>query len=341
MKTIERLDEALRRAQRRPGINILRVAAAVQDGETITFGSTVFEIDFSAVSAITAGRTRVNLSGSATLAAASKVLTFAANIADGDTVTIGATTYTFKTALTAPTTAGQVLIGADLTASRDNLVAAIMAAAGAGTTYGSLTTANASVSAVATSTDAITATAKAKGTVGNSIAIAEASTQLSWAGGAVALSGGVDATAGEFTTALAALTPENIKLDRISANEVLFTDVSRLGTVRALACSDTMAGSNNAWAAANTYGYEGEPDTPPARASALRVPNATEVALGTLHVPLSFVPTKAVVQVRVTSTGAVKAWGGLVTITSKRVTLTNNGTADFAATDTITLDASE
>lgn len=341
MKTLTQLDEALRLAHRRPGINLLRVASAVQDGETVTFGTTVFEVDFSAVSAITAGRTRVNLSGSPTLAAASKVLTFAGNPSDGDTVTIGATTYTFKTALTAATTANEVLIGADAEESRDNLVAAINKATGGGTLYGSDTVANASATAAASSTDAITATAIAKGTVGNSIAIAEASSQLSWAGGATALSGGVDATAAEFTTALAALTPENIKLERISANEVLFTDMSRLGTARALACSETMAGSNNAWAAVATYGFEGAPDTPLARASALRVPNATEVALGSVHIPFSFTPTKVIAQVRVTSGGAAKAWGGTVTITGKRVSLTNNGTNDFAATDTITVEASE
>ena len=66
------------------------------------------------------------------------------NPGNGETVTIGARTYTFVTTLTA---ANQVKIGADPAASGANLVAAIGAGPGAGTAYGSGTVAHADVNA--------------------------------------------------------------------------------------------------------------------------------------------------------------------------------------------------
>jgi len=66
-------------------------------------------------------------------------------LTNGDTVTIGGQTYTFQTSLT--DTANFVLIGANASASLDNLKSAINATAGAGTTYGTGTVANASVTA--------------------------------------------------------------------------------------------------------------------------------------------------------------------------------------------------
>jgi len=62
-----------------------------------------------------------------------------------ETVTIGATTYTWKS--TVSTTANQVKIGTDFRDSMANLVAAINAGTGSGTLYGSSTTANASCTA--------------------------------------------------------------------------------------------------------------------------------------------------------------------------------------------------
>lgn len=69
---------------------------------------------------------------------ASGTITFSANPANNDTVTVDGVVYTFKTALTP--TANEVLIGADLYASIDNLAAAINGNAGAGTTYATGTT---------------------------------------------------------------------------------------------------------------------------------------------------------------------------------------------------------
>jgi|GEM_PF-1012899 len=92
--------------------------------------------------------------------------------------------------------ANDVLIGGNAEASIDNLVAAINGAAGAGTTYGTGTVANASITSIKTDTDKVTATAKIKGVAGNSVALAETLTNAVWLAGATFLSGGVDGTVG-------------------------------------------------------------------------------------------------------------------------------------------------
>ena len=60
----------------------------------------------------------------------------------GETVTIGTTTYTFRSSLAAP---NDVLLGATLAETCDNLVAAILGGPGEGTSYGTGTAANAAV----------------------------------------------------------------------------------------------------------------------------------------------------------------------------------------------------
>lgn len=67
-------------------------------------------------------------------------LAIATNPTATDTVTVNGVTFTFVAAVW--TTAGNVLIGANAAASVDNLVAAINGAAGAGTTYIEVSTAN-------------------------------------------------------------------------------------------------------------------------------------------------------------------------------------------------------
>lgn len=124
---------------------------------------------------------------------------------------------------------------------------------------------------------------------------------------------------------------EAVSSEKISANEVLFT-ADAVGDVT-LACAETLAGANNAFAAAAMYGGEVPASKP--LAVAARVPNAAEVALGTMHFALPFTPTFGVVEVRVTATGVVKAWGGAVSFGTGRLTLTNGTDPDFAATDTV------
>jgi hypothetical protein len=146
---------------------------------------------------LTAATTLVAKLTSLAIAAAKALTISAITGANTQTVTIGGVTYTFNTALT--NTANNVLIGADATAMGANLAAAINAGAGAGTTYGTGTVANPSVTASA-SLGVVTVTARTPGSSGNAIAIAETLTNGSWAGGATTLSGGANAaTAGQMT----------------------------------------------------------------------------------------------------------------------------------------------
>lgn len=112
--------------------------------------------------------------------------------ADGATVTIGSQTYTFKTALTAATTANQVLIGVSAAVALDNLKSAVNKSAGGGTTYGSDTVANAYVTATTNTDTTQLFVAKVGGVLANDVATTETSATLSW--GAATLTGGVDAT---------------------------------------------------------------------------------------------------------------------------------------------------
>lgn len=104
------------------------------------------------------------------------------NVSNNDTVTIGSTVYTFKTALTP--TAGEVLIGANADASLLNLIRAINHSGTAGTDYanlGSTAVANTQVSAATSVTaHAFLVTSLTAGSAYNTVATTETSTHLSW-----------------------------------------------------------------------------------------------------------------------------------------------------------------
>lgn len=128
-------------------------------------------------------------------AVATGTLTIAVgNAADGNTVTINTTAYTFKTSLTG---AGfEVLIGSANTDTANNLAAAINLADGAGTTYGSVTTKIGIVSASAAS-NIVTFTAAIRGAVGN-YSLAKSGANLTVSG--AAMTGGVDYTPSSYET---------------------------------------------------------------------------------------------------------------------------------------------
>jgi hypothetical protein len=107
-------------------------------------------------------------------------LTAAANVSDGDTVTIGTTVYSFETG--ALDAAYKVLVGATASDSLDNLIAAINGAAGSGTLYATGTVAHTLVTAAAGAGDTMDVTAISYGTGGNAIATTEVAAQLSWGG---------------------------------------------------------------------------------------------------------------------------------------------------------------
>ena len=336
MKKEQSLLQAFLESRARPHFNILRIASAVIAAETAVFGAFAFEVTIGG--SPTTGRTAIDCSAAASLTAAAQTLTLAANAGDTQTVVIQGQTYTFKTALTASTTANEVLIGASASASIDNLIAAINKAAGGGTTYGSETVANASVTAAAGAGDTMVVTSRTKGTVGNAYTTTETLANGSW--GAATLAGGADTSASDFTTiATAAINAAGLKLvaQRISANEILVVDLNK--PTNSVTCTETLSGSNNVWAAAASFGGEGEPEDVPALSIIKRSATATEVTLETMHFFFPFVPVSAIVQVR-TSTGAIKAIDALITIDANRVTITSSGSTDIAATDTVTVLAS-
>lgn len=119
-------------------------------------------------------------------------LTLAANALDAETVTIGGTVYTFKSPFV--DVANNVAVGATASASLDNLIAAIVAGAGAGANYGTGTVANASATAVAGVGDTMDVSALVPGSAGNTIATTE--TMLNGSFGSATLLGGADAVRG-------------------------------------------------------------------------------------------------------------------------------------------------
>ena len=111
----------------------------------------------------------------------------ATNVANNDTVTVGASTYTFKTTLTPAN--GEVLIGADAAASLTNLGNAINGTGGTPGTDYQVAGANASAEALPIESGSLRLFLRAltAGSAGNSIVLNEASAQLSrqvFAGGA-------------------------------------------------------------------------------------------------------------------------------------------------------------
>lgn len=110
--------------------------------------------------------------------------------ADGDTVVVNGTTYTFKTTLTASTTSGQVLIGGSAAAAATNLAEAINnTPAGSGVDYGSLTPKDANVTAAALG-GTVTLTAITAGAAGDALTLVETGTNTAVSG--ATLAGGVD-----------------------------------------------------------------------------------------------------------------------------------------------------
>jgi len=124
--------------------------------------------------------------------AATGILTFTGQPADTQTITLGATTYTFLA--TFVDSAGNVHIGATVDETINNLISAITGvatgAAVEGTDFATGQTANASASAAAGTGDTMVATALVAGTAGNSIVSTDTADNVAW--GAATLTGGLD-----------------------------------------------------------------------------------------------------------------------------------------------------
>lgn len=120
----------------------------------------------------------------AALVAATNVLTCTAAPLNTQQVTLGATTYTFNTALGG---ANSVLIGVSLATALANFINTVNAGPGSGVVYGGGTVANASVVASAgPASNQVTVTAITAGTAGNAIASTETLTAGSFIGATLA-----------------------------------------------------------------------------------------------------------------------------------------------------------
>jgi hypothetical protein len=316
-------------------INVFRVASAGAGGQTVTIGADVFELCTKDSLAITAGRILVDLTGGATRKAKAK-LTFTGQPSDTETITINGKVYTFQTTLT--NVDGHVLISAvNAEGTIDNLVAAINGGAGRGTAYATATVTNTICTAAKSGTDKCILTAIIGGTVGNAYTLAEAATNVakdSTTFGTEQL--GVDPTADDVSDALVSainnLGTQPINAREISDNE--FMIVSDSSAPLTLACTETLTGTNNAWAAAAMYGGSLTKHHP--MSIDLRVPTAVEIAVGNMHFELNFTPVKVLVFVMVTATpGVAVAWDGAVTIDGHHVVIDNAGSTDWTASHTL------
>lgn len=111
--------------------------------------------------------------------AAAGSIAFSGNPADGDTVTVGATTYKFKTDMAA---ANDIKLGSSQSDSIATLVKVINGTGTSGTDYyAGTTTPNASASAASSGAD-VTISAKTAGTAGNSVALAATGSAMSASG---------------------------------------------------------------------------------------------------------------------------------------------------------------
>ena len=119
---------------------------------------------------------------------ATNILTLTANPTASETVTLGSITYTFVASVSV---ANDVAIGADTEETLSNLIAAVNAGAGAGTAYGTGTTANTAVFAATLPDPQALFTAVTIGTAGNSVVSTETLTNGSFKEGAT-FAGGED-----------------------------------------------------------------------------------------------------------------------------------------------------
>lgn len=176
------------------GAQTLTTTGTFSAGETITIGSVVYTM-------------RSSLTG----AKATAVLTGTDVFSDGETIQVGNVTYTMRTALTNGGKAFEVLIGASLAASLDNLKIAINDSGGTeGTEYGVGTYAHPLVTATTNTNTAQTVEAREFGTASHLIGVSEQCANASW--GAATLASGAATVANEVLIgADAAASLDNLK----------------------------------------------------------------------------------------------------------------------------------
>lgn len=159
--------------------------------------------------------------------------------------------------------------------------------------------------------------------------------------GRIAVTGHANDTPAAATNAL--ITAINTKgTEKVVAVDIGDTEIllrHKHPGVFAIACTETLAGAGNVWAAATMFGGASAKGRKMALVS--RVPTATEVTLDHMQFYFPFTPTHVQVTVRVTASGIPVAWVGGHTISNGLVTVTNEGGVDWAATDTVSVLAVE
>lgn len=130
---------------------------------------------------------------------ATGTLTLAAVPSNNDTMTIGSQVYTFKTTLTAATTANEIKIAATIALQASYIAAAINRTLasdgqGSGEIYGSLTRLNADVTAVAGASSVTLTDKQGRGAGANTVVTTETFTDAGNVFGAATLASGVNGT---------------------------------------------------------------------------------------------------------------------------------------------------
>lgn len=234
----------------------LTISGVVKNGETITLGGEVYEINSAKDKdgvLIPSGNIDVDISEAATLKYSKGTLTVDTTPTAGDTMTVGTKTYTFRSNGTTPLADGDIELGTGETALADTQAAIVAAING---TDG-VNDANTLAWAADFATNASVITAIIGGTSGNSIATTEtftAGTNVFDAATLGTTQAGVDATNAEGATAIEAA---------IDAESALFTASKNVGVVTVtyatkgvigndVATTETMA--NGAFGAAVTSG---------------------------------------------------------------------------------------
>lgn len=322
-------------------MNVLRLASAGKNLETITTGTDIFEIntqtgrDVSPHIPIDCIATSVQAQGTLTSADTGA---FTA----GKIVTIGTKVYTFRATITGASVDGDVLAGANGDAGLTNLMNAINLGTGAGTTYAAAMTAGPASSGAVTA-HALVITALAGGTAGNSLTFSTDEAKLSVDAATLGTTtAGVDPTATNVATAfvLAMNTSGTLGLvaEKISANEVVVA--LQPPSVSTMATTETLAGSNNAWDQTTLRG--GKAAGLRRRSKQKRVPTTQEVTLTHMHFEFDFAPSLAEIRVVVTATpGLNVAFDGSVEISGDRVTIIDGGSTHLATTQTVFVEVTD
>jgi chitodextrinase len=176
------------------------------------------------------------------VAATGTITRTATNVSDGDTVTVGSETYTFKTTLT-PANYEVLISAVDAAGSLTNLANAINGTGGSPGDY-QVPAANASASAGTIVGSVLPLTALTAGTAGNSVALFVTTAAAAWTRSAATLRGGVaagsvsseilsDYEEGTWTPGMTFATAGDLFVDYISRSGT-YIKVGRLVTVRGI-----------------------------------------------------------------------------------------------------------